>query len=292
MTHIACLLQLLEENKKVIIIYVLVTTILAHALADFVFQPNSLMEQKRNIADWRACLFAHIKHALIQAILLFLFLHIFNLSVASKYILSVIAIHAIIDFAKIKFENTSNDMQSCVKYTKRLVLFTIDQLLHIASIIIVWNHFSFHINSTVLNWYKNVFGVINESTIGLSIAAGAVVYVYVCFGGAHFIRLFLDFIYRHVPDYQSKLNSTGGESGQGALSTLSIGKTIGIIERFLILTLFINGEYVSIAAIIGLKSLARFKNLDNKSFAEYYIVGTLTSLSVAAVGVLILSKWV
>jgi len=59
------------------------------------------------------------------------------------------------------------------------------------------------------------------------------------------------------------------------------GKIIGAIERMMIFFFVIVGEYSAIAFIIAAKSIARFKELDDKEFAEYFLIGTLLSTAVA-----------
>lgn len=66
-----------------------------------------------------------------------------------------------------------------------------------------------------------------------------------------------------------------GESVPGS------GRAIGILERVLLLPLVILGEWGGIGLILAAKSLARFKELDSRPFAEYYLIGTLTSVVVA-----------
>lgn len=61
------------------------------------------------------------------------------------------------------------------------------------------------------------------------------------------------------------------------------GKLIGILERTFIYFLILLNQIGAIAVIIALKSLARFNELDNKGFAEYFLIGSLLSLLVAAV---------
>lgn len=61
------------------------------------------------------------------------------------------------------------------------------------------------------------------------------------------------------------------------------GAVIGILERTLALTLILAGEYTAIALIFAAKSLARFKKLENREFAEYYLIGTLASILVTVV---------
>lgn len=48
------------------------------------------------------------------------------------------------------------------------------------------------------------------------------------------------------------------------------------------------GLYGSIALVLTAKSLARFKQLENKEFAEKYLVGTLISLIIAILALLVI----
>ena len=59
------------------------------------------------------------------------------------------------------------------------------------------------------------------------------------------------------------------------------GKLIGILERGLIYFLIIFNQIAAIAIIIALKSIARFKEMDDKNFAEYFLIGSLLSIVVA-----------
>jgi len=59
------------------------------------------------------------------------------------------------------------------------------------------------------------------------------------------------------------------------------GKIIGNLERLLIYGLFQINMPALISIVIGLKALARFKQLDDKEFAEYFLIGTLASVFIA-----------
>ncbi|PYP38504.1 MAG: hypothetical protein DMD34_06380 [Gemmatimonadetes bacterium] len=59
------------------------------------------------------------------------------------------------------------------------------------------------------------------------------------------------------------------------------GRTVGSLERALALTLVLLGEYSAVGWIIAAKSLARFKQLEDREFAEYFLVGTLASFLLA-----------
>ena len=67
-----------------------------------------------------------------------------------------------------------------------------------------------------------------------------------------------------------------GDSGHAGA-----GRLIGILERTLTLILILAGEWAAMALLATAKSVARFDELKDREFAEYYLVGTLTSLLVA-----------
>ena len=60
-----------------------------------------------------------------------------------------------------------------------------------------------------------------------------------------------------------------------------IGATIGAFERLLIVTFVLVNAVAAVGFVIAAKTLARFKQLDDRGFAEYYLLGTLASTSVA-----------
>jgi hypothetical protein len=59
------------------------------------------------------------------------------------------------------------------------------------------------------------------------------------------------------------------------------GEAIGILERIIILTLVLQKNYAVIGLVIAGKTIARYKKLEEKDFAEYYLIGTFTSLIAA-----------
>jgi len=66
-----------------------------------------------------------------------------------------------------------------------------------------------------------------------------------------------------------------------APSPARIGATIGVLERLLIVAFVLTGAQAAIGFVVAAKTLARFKQLDDRQFAEYYLLGTLASVSVA-----------
>jgi hypothetical protein len=66
-----------------------------------------------------------------------------------------------------------------------------------------------------------------------------------------------------------------------------VGATIGVLERLLIVTFVLVGAEAAIGFVVAAKTIARFRQLDDRDFAEYYLLGTLASVSVAIVTALV-----
>ncbi len=70
------------------------------------------------------------------------------------------------------------------------------------------------------------------------------------------------------------------------------GRIIGILERWIIMVVILVTNQLSVVAfIMAAKSFARFKQLDEKVFAEYVLVGTLLSTFLTLVVALALGKF-
>ena len=61
------------------------------------------------------------------------------------------------------------------------------------------------------------------------------------------------------------------------------GRLIGTLERILIFFFVLADQFTAIAFIIAAKAFARFKELDQREFAEYVLIGTLMSVVLAIV---------
>lgn len=103
----------------------------------------------------------------------------------------------------------------------------------------------------------------------------ATVYLYVCGRGVVLVRSVLDLPALHMrrDDDRSR-----------AAVEIARGRTIGVLERALALTLVFYGEFSALGLVIAAKSLARFKALEDREFAEYFLIGTLASLLLALLG--------
>lgn len=93
-----------------------------------------------------------------------------------------------------------------------------------------------------------------------------------------FGHFFVKLLMRHF-----RPTDAGGIQGAGAL--------IGFLERALVLTFVLLNQYTAIGLVLTAKSIARYKELEDRGFAEYYIIGTLGSM-LFAILVGIGTKWV
>jgi hypothetical protein len=53
------------------------------------------------------------------------------------------------------------------------------------------------------------------------------------------------------------------------------------MERLILITLVVTDAIAAMGFVLAAKSLARYQELNDREFAEYYLVGTLTSFSLA-----------
>jgi len=222
----------------------LIKLLLAHLLADFLFQSKKMVENKK----WFS--FEMLFHILIVFFLTLLF----SKNLYISLIISVL--HYIIDGFKIEINKK--------KLSKTLV-FTIDQVLHIAVILLCWS-FYFGISNNV---FKALLLPVNNYSVSLIFLS----YLLVTTPFGYFIGLI-------TKRFQNTKNNETKTDKNGFL--------IGIFERLIILTFIILEEYSAIGFLITGKSIIRFsaKNEDIKS--EYVLLGTMISYGMTIItGILV-----
>lgn len=101
------------------------------------------------------------------------------------------------------------------------------------------------------------------------------VYLYVCGRGVVIVRGLLE-----LPSLQMRRDEDRTAGGV----EIARGRTIGVLERALALTFVLLGQYGALGLVVAAKSLARFKALEDREFAEYFLIGTLASLLLALLG--------
>jgi hypothetical protein len=64
-----------------------------------------------------------------------------------------------------------------------------------------------------------------------------------------------------------------------AIGVINVGRYIGALERLIIAIGLVAHSWEAIAAVIALKTIGRFKELDTQLPAEYFLVGSLFSVA-------------
>jgi hypothetical protein len=145
-------------------------------------------------------------------------------------------------------------------------------------------------------WFDMIWNRVIEKHIGTGpkILLYSISYIFVIDGGTMIVKGILS-KFPMLTQRALEAISRGGKDRERRYRQLmsrseqeNAGEVIGIIERILILTFVLVGSYEAVAFSVAAKSIARFNELDDKYFAEYYLLGTSISVSIAVVvGVII-----
>lgn len=181
--------------------------------------------------------------------------------------LIIIISHVVIDYIRNMTLNKLSDKQTDHK-TSDFVIFIADQILHILVIVCC----------IYLLKQTNSFGkfILNELLIHIpwkQLHNGSIIallYILCLSPSAVFIKkVFILFSFQNDEEIKTKDD------------LIKSGYLIGVLERIIILTLGLNGQLGAIGFVLAAKSLARFNQLNDKSFAEKYLIGTLLSVAIA-----------
>lgn len=247
---------------------IILCTLLAHIVGDYYFQTSKVAEEK--LKSYKV----FFLHAIIYCIP-FLALYLFNNKdfMFFKLVLYLCFSHLFIDFIKVWICRT----KLWTKYQNRygngdVVIYLVDQLLHIALIL----GFSIYFVNTGLTLHPvRLFekiaidvGISIENTIKWTLM---ILLIYKP-SNITFSKLFK--LYKPVSDTSRKTIAESNEIKAGAM--------IGFLERVLLVIFFSIEQYSSIALVMTAKSIARYEKLSkDEKFAEYYLIGTLSSMIMA-----------
>ena len=242
---------------------------LAHLLTDFVFQTHRLVEQKRH-----GKLFAYVLHGLAHylsaVILVSFFLAGSGLWLRTHLILLTLTfVHLLIDFAKIQFTKKAVLNDGVVAYVS-------DQFLHFLSVALAaW------MLSPGLPFAEIATFLGKGRAIPSNLLFIPVIYVGVIFGGGYLIRTLTRPLAQSV-----HLNPP--EKSHNPMQ--NAGLYIGWLERFLLLTALLLQSPGTAGLILAAKAIARYPEFKSEHFAEYFLIGTLLSFSIAVMGGAILAR--
>jgi len=241
---------------------------LAHLLTDFVFQTDRLLEQKRHGKPT-----AYVVHGVIyylSAVIIAGFvLRGSLLSVRAHLVIAALTlVHLLVDLAKI----LAGKYPGCDESWS----YVGDQLLHFLTV-----GFAAWMLSPVLPFSELSAPFQEVRAIPNKFLAVPVIYVGVVFGGGYLIRFLIrslaESLKSHSPDRSS-------EQLQNA------GLYIGWLERFLVVTALLLQSPAMVGLILTAKSIARYPKFKSEGFAEYFLIGTLLSISMALLGGALLAK--
>ncbi len=240
--------------------------LLAHSLGDFVLQSERMIAAKTRIRGYVEHGLVH--YALLAGSLCFLSRDIFSIHI-EILLLGYVSIHLVIDFVK----RTSISRKLVADST---TVFIADQLLHFLTMVLLARSLgviTWHQLATQFTWS------VQSRERGLMVG---VVYTLTIFAGGYFVRYLTNSI-----EVERPLNSTESEQ-----ELRNAGMYIGWVERFLVITAVMTQSPAMIGLILTGKSIARFPELKQARFAEYFLIGTLLSISIALLGGLILARLV
>ena len=229
-----------------------------HLLADFLFQTSAYSEKKRK----------KLKPLLLHCFIYFIVFEIVLLPILQfkkAFLLGMIisVLHFFINFTKNKLE------KSFPQRRLQIWIFSINQLIHFA--LLIGMNYIFKLENSVSNLYLKLEGYENFKTIILYISVFSIIFE----PASVLIRkLFISISPKTYPKAYSE--------------ELKAGNIIGKLERTIIAILLLNNQFGVIGFVLTAKSIARFKQMEDKNFAEKYLIGTLTSFLIVLVTVLIL----
>lgn len=232
--------------------------LLAHLLTDFVLQPNWMNRRKNQVA----VLFLH--GGIFWGLSLLFLASSLTWPIAGG-LAALAGLHGLIDFTKTRFQHKLE--------ARGAALFLVDQGLHLAGIVA----------------FLLVFDPGGSSALGCQIgsvlpeANGYFLLsfpIIIILGGGYFTAAV-------CRGFLLQLQATERPGIAQA------GRYVGILERSLILASVMVGRFEIIGFLLAAKSIVRHPEMKgDTAFAEYFLVGTLTSMSWAFFGSLLFQRLV
>jgi hypothetical protein len=242
---------------------------LAHLLTDFVFQTQRLVERKRHGKAAAYGLHGVIHYLTAIAVSSFVLRGSFFSLRTHLVIAALTAMHLLIDLAKIKLAANYPACDGSIAYVS-------DQLLHLVTV-----SFAACLLSPGAPFHELTVVLQDARAIPNRFLAVPVIYVAVVFGGGYLIRLLVRSLAEGV---KSRSPEKANEQLQNA------GLYIGWLERFLVVTALLVQSPATVGLILTAKSIARYPEFKSERFAEYFLIGTLLSISTALLGGAVLAK--
>ena len=249
--------------------------LIGHFLGDFYLQFNIIQKNKSN---WLWLILHSFIYAFVVTFCFSLYRHRWWIIVL---FVIFFASHLVADKCKCLLEKRLHKSKFNHKFD--LLIYIIDQLIHIAIIVGVVCFFSGSTLNQFGVWIYNVTRCFKTENLAGIVLTAMIIFVPT---STFIVKLFDSLPKSDKEDNGEATTATAAsECGVDSKRTnilqkdeLKAGKIIGYLERSIILILFITELYTLIGLVLTAKSLARFKQLENRYFAEKFLIGTLLSL--------------
>ena len=107
-----------------------------------------------------------------------------------------------------------------------------------------------------------------------------------------FYPAIIDNFLNRFPKLTQVESENDDDSGPSDNKDIELGRIIGILERIMLLTAIFSEKYSLIPMLLTAKSIVRFPEVaKGKHFAEYYLIGTLTSFILALMTGIIIKEY-
>lgn len=225
---------------------ILLIFIVAHLVGDFLLQTRTLINRKRAREPQ-----AFLEHALIHLVLAVMLLVLIGSFSHSSFLLSVfIALsHGLVDYWG--YPLREKGLQS------RTLGLLLDQLIHLGIIFLLGYRLAPYYTPSAVD---QLLGILISLLLSIRVAG-------IIIGSI-------------LEDFRAREKNPIHYGGDNP----AIGRYIGYLERGMILYFLYSGSPASIALLATFKTIARYKKLEEQSFAEYYLLGTMLSLSAGILG--------
>jgi hypothetical protein len=249
-----------EEGKKVC------RNSSGHLLTDFVFQTTHMVALKL-----QGKLSGYAQHGAVNYVFAIVVAGFFVPGMLFSFRFQIAAIvltlaHLAIDWCKLALAKR-------YAFAGGVTAFSVDQLLHLTTVALIsW----WIVRAPPAHEMAALLGMLRRPDDKILVLM--VVYVGVIFGGGYFIRFATKPLMRDLKVSESTAQLSNA------------GMYIGWLERFLILSALFEHSPATAGLILAAKSIARYPEFKREQFAEYFLIGTLLSISTAIIGGVILLK--
>lgn len=240
-----------------------------HILGDYYLQNDKTAYNKN---EKLSKLLYHTALYIIPYVLLFLlFGRSYRLGI---YFLLVCAAHFAIDLIKFILYKSNLFRKSSQKHkTTDFLIYVIDQLLHIISILLISIYFKIsHSSIQSEPFLKNFLNAVN---LNVAFTLRWILLLLCIYKPTNitFVKAFS----HYKPEVKEE--SPNIIVVRNVAINKKAGSIIGFLERVLIVIFISMQQYSAIGLILTAKSIARYDSISkSQDFAEYYLIGTLSSL--------------